>query len=190
MKTQDILNKDIRDVIKSSDKELSQMVSILRSTSRKRYERLEKTGLIDLSPSAKNLIKGGGLPTVKGMSRNQLMQEFKRYTQFLSNKTSTVKGTRKYIKNIQDAVREITGNKDVFEDTDSLLRFYELYDELEETEIAQVLNYRAVMSTLDEVYNTNSDMSNENIIALAEARLNELYERENPTTNIYTSKSI
>lgn len=94
MKTAEILNIDIEDFLKLDKKTLSKYVSQLASTANKRLKRLESVHGGTLSPaySAIERSKGGAHFSAKGKNLNELRGEFTRVSQFLRNKTSTVKG--------------------------------------------------------------------------------------------------
>ena len=106
MTTQQILSLSIRDINKMTEKELRQAVSTLRSTGRKRYERIVESEVY--SPAIKSLWHGAKgdviFPTVRGMDSTTLKNEFKRYKSFLEKKTSTVAGAKRYEKAQQEVV--------------------------------------------------------------------------------------
>lgn len=63
----------------------------------KRIERLKKQEYNESIPALKNI---EGKFSIKGKSGNELAKEIARVNQFLTNKTSTVKGTQDYLKNM------------------------------------------------------------------------------------------
>lgn len=100
MTTKEILNLDISDINKFSERELAKVTNIIRSTARKRINRLNEKGFT--TPALENLQKRlakQNLPFQgKGLSRNKLLQQFIDIKIFLSSKTSTVSGSRDYLK--------------------------------------------------------------------------------------------
>lgn len=191
MTTQQLLNFTQRQLEKATEKELRKVVSTLRSTSRKRYERLENSGVY--SPSAEALKAGGYnnfdyvLPSVAGMDKITLINEYKRYKAFLSSKTSTVSGARKSAKKKHDTIADITGVKLSDEDTTEVLL---LYDEAKKSGVGGVLNYKKVMETTAEVYDEHPDWTKEKILSEVKDRLIKAYEDENSPKAIYPSKSM
>lgn len=63
----------------------------------KRIERLKKQEYSENIPALKNIERKF---SIKGKSGNELAREIAKVNQFLSNKTSTVKGTQDYLKNM------------------------------------------------------------------------------------------
>lgn len=94
MITSEILDISIEDFLKLDKKTLSKYVSQLASTANKRLKRLESAqgGVLSPAYSAIKRSKGGTHFFAKGKNLNELRGEFTRVSQFLRNKTSTVKG--------------------------------------------------------------------------------------------------
>lgn len=94
MVTSEILDISIEDFLKLDKKTLSKYISQLASTANKRLKRLESVqgGVLSPAYSAIERSKGGAHFSVKGKNLNELRGEFTRVSQFLRNKTSTVKG--------------------------------------------------------------------------------------------------
>ena len=94
MVTSEILDISIEDFLKLDKKTLSKYVSQLASTANKRLKRLESVqgGVLSPAYSAIERGKGGAHFSAKGKNLNELRGEFTRVSQFLRNKTSTVKG--------------------------------------------------------------------------------------------------
>lgn len=178
MKTQDYLNLGLKEILKLTEKELRKAVSTLRSTARKRYDRLVEYALVEYSPAAIKLLKGDLLPTIKGMDIKTLRNEFKRYRHFLEMKTSTVKGTRKFIDNMRKGINEATGNTSGFSDRRDVLRFLDIYNKVLDTEIGSIVHYKVVMQAVDEIYVDNKDLSDEEIIDKATKKLDSIYRKE------------
>lgn len=88
-----IMNMSQRDLMKMNEKELRKVISSERSVARKRMERLEK--IEEYTPALSDLLRSGGIPTVKGMDKLALINEHKRYKKYLSAVTSTVTGAKK-----------------------------------------------------------------------------------------------
>lgn len=198
MTTEQILQMNIKQLEKLSSQELRQSVSTLRSTSRKRYERVVESDLY--SPSVEALRKSAKeniFSTVKGMTDEQLINEFKRYRQFLKAPTSTVGGARKSNKKLREETQKATG---VDFDTDELLHYYSLVDQARKTEVGGVLDYRTIKEVTEEVFNKHKDKRketkeenkrfNRSVLKEIEKRLQDIYEEENTPSAIYPSRSI
>ncbi len=143
MTTEQILQMNIRELEKLTPKELRQSVSTLRSTSRKRYERVVESELY--SPSVESLRKSATqeiFTPLRELADEQLINEFKRYRQFLKAPTSTVGGARKSNKKLREETKKATG---VDFDTDELLHYYSLVDQARKTEVGGVIDYRIII---------------------------------------------
>lgn len=179
--TQQILDFTQRDIMALTESELRSVVSTLRSTARKRYERLIIAEV--QSPAIKALWQGvtsnSPVPSVKGMDKGKLQSEFLRYKVFLTAKTSTVRGARHYEKNMRQAVRDTTGREF---SVDELKRFWDLYDSAKNTTIGGMFNYKKIMGVTAEMFDELGELggSNSEILDAIERRLQEEYERENP----------
>ena len=141
---------------------LAQITSRLVSTANKRIKNLGKSKIGQSSPSyqyAKKMNKSG-LFSVKGKSWNELMNTMKETKQFLSRKTSTLKGWKQVRENIQE---DIGGSLDT---TYKSKKFWEVYRRMQETnggifgrkgsssrlssERVQRMIYNAITNTRDE----------------------------------------
>lgn len=189
MTTKELLNLSQKELLNMTEKELRKVVSTLRSTARKRYERIEKADIYSESAVAlwKSSEGGSVFPTVKGMETIQLLNEFKRYKTFLISKTSTVRGARKSQKNKADIVKDITG---VDLTSDSLIKFYSIYDSAKNSTVGGVLDYKKIMSYVAEIYDLHPDWSEEKILKTVEVNLVKAYENENTPLAIYPSLSM
>ena len=189
MITKELLNLSQKELLNMTEKELRKVVSTLRSTARKRYERIEKADIYSESAVAlwKSSEGGSVFPTVKGMETIQLINEFKRYKAFLISKTSTVRGARKSQKAKQKVIKDIT---DIDMNADDMRKFYSIYDEAKQSGVGGILNYRQVMDTVAEVYDENPDWSSSKILDEVEKRLVQAYEEENSPRAIYPSRSM
>lgn len=181
--------------------ELRKNVSVLRSTSRKRYERVVKSDLY--SPSVESLRKSATqeiFTPVRGLTDEQLINEFKRYRQFLKNPTSTVKGSRLANEKLREETKKAVG-VDFGGDfsTDEMLHYYSLVDQAEKTDVGGVLNYRIVKEVVEEVFTEKIDKRketkeenkrfNRSVLKEVEKRLQEEYEKENLPRAIYPSRA-
>ncbi len=195
LKTSEILNLNQRELQKMTDKELRQAVSTLRSTSRKRYERLVESDVY--SPAQNALLKGSEgrtaifTPVAELTDTTQLINEYKRYKGFLSSKTSTVRGSRKANKYIKEQTETAMAERgETVPDGFNWLRYYHLVDVTEKLDVAGAFHYRVLKTVVDEEYSKNVDASEENIMSRVKARLEEMNERENTPSAIYPSTLV
>lgn len=100
-----LLNMELKDLQKMSRADLARNVSKLASAANKRIVRLEKAGVF--SPSVEYAKKHGGKFSVAGKTKQQLLIEYNRVSDFLTSKTSTVRGAKKWEKDVSRGVREI-----------------------------------------------------------------------------------
>lgn len=103
-KVETLLNIDPEMLMNMSRKDLAKNVSILASAGNKRLKRLEQSGVF--SPSAEYVKTRGGNFSVAGKNKNQLMIEYFRLSDFMTAKTSSVRGARKWQTNVKNAVTE------------------------------------------------------------------------------------
>lgn len=95
---------DVKDMMKLSEKELREVVSVMASTANKRLKRMKQAG--ETSPSYEMAMKRsytteqGGKFGVKGKSFNQLRNEFKATSTFLKGRTSGLKKFGEYRKEV------------------------------------------------------------------------------------------
>lgn len=207
MTTEQILQMNLKQIEKLTTQELRQSVSTLRSTSRKRYERVVETGMY--SPAVASLErkaeknKQDVFSTVKGMTDEQLINEFKRYRQFLKNPTSTKKGTKQANVKLHEETEKVVDVGDVDIDdytTDEWLHYYALVDEARKSDAGSVLDYNYAKNVVKELFNKNrhkrkdtregNKRFNKKILKEAEKRLQEIYDKENTPRAVYPSKSI
>lgn len=197
MTTQQILNLTQKELERMTEKELRKAVSVLRSTSRKRYERLVEADVYSQSAIALHRSSSGGIfsdgimgifPSVKNMDTITLLNEQKRYKQFLMSKTSTVKGARKTTNKTKKLIEDLSGGKEFTDE--EITEIFVMADELKnEMNVLQSSTDR--ISAISEVY--DPDLSKDEIMTRAREKMVEIYENDNPTigeSGLYPSKYI
>lgn len=127
MSIKDILNMPIQQINSMNRADLSAVASRLVSASNKRIRRLEASPNGKMSPSYLSYKKRGKPFSVKGKDVNQLRNEMKQMKKFLSQKTSSVSGWKKFKKQFEKRV----GGSMTPEQTD---KFWKVYRRLEEEE--------------------------------------------------------
>lgn len=129
-----IMNMSQRDLLKLSEAELRKVVSSERSISRKRMERLESRE--EYTPAYSELLRSGGVPTVKGMDKLALINEHKKYKKFNSAVTSTITGAKRVkkqaIENLKSGINEKYKLPENFPDVAQDQYFNELADFIEQ----------------------------------------------------------
>jgi hypothetical protein len=172
MKLDEMMNLTMREINKMTRRELAQVVSAMRSVARKRMERIEKQEVY--SPAYSYLQRSGGIPSVKGLDLTALKNEYKRYKHFLSLKTSTVKGSKKYMKETEQAFEDATGQKWSYSE---LIPFYEMLDELRDEGLVNAENYLEVLDYMMTYSAEHPDATKEEILKNARGFINENYEQ-------------
>lgn len=187
MNTQQLLNLSLKELNALSDKELREAVSTLRSTGRKRYERLAESE--EYTPAVKYMqksTKGDAIfPTVRNMDAVQLKNEFARQKHFLEMQTSTKTGVKKARENIRTSTQDIV--KRDLSDAE-VTAIWETVDNLRDGEMGGILNYRQFLDTASEVMRENPDFSQKDLLEESKRRLREIYEDEQRANTIYTSQ--
>ena len=101
----DIINMSFDEFASLNKSELRQAVSRLASTANKRLQRLSKNDLI--SPAQIEAKESGGKFSTRGKSELQLQVEFRRVSNFLTQRTSTVTGARQ----MEEETRQVLKNQ-------------------------------------------------------------------------------
>lgn len=193
MKTQTVLDYTIKDVERLSEKELRQAVSTIRSTARKRYERLVDAeisspamrGIMTKSPDSELIF-----PTVKGMDTTTLRNELQRYKMFINAPTSTKPGAIAYNKRQKEIIHELVGEDLTDEET---VEYWELYEDAKENGAGGVLDYKKVQEVVGEVYkkrrkSNGSKKTRRTLLKESKKRLEKIYADENSPKKVYPSK--
>lgn len=174
MKLEAIMKLNQRDIEKMSRRELASVVSDLRSVARKRIDRIEKNDAFIYSPAYSYIIRGGGIPTVKGMNVTQLKNEFKRYRHFIGLKTSTVKGAKRYYEKSVKNFEKLTGRGF---GTEQIKYFFGLLDDLRDDGLATEKNYNSVLNYMVNYAEENPDATDEEIQNHAREEVRKEYEQ-------------
>lgn len=187
MKTEDFLRLTLSDIEKMTEKELRTAVSTMRSTARKRYERLQDKGLENV---VRSHFKRGApgedpLPTVKGMDEITLRNEYTRYKRFLSADT-TVKKVAAKAKQQTDYMEEFTGKKMTEKQKD---RFFTLYDATKNSAYSNVLHYRERAQIVADVMKSKEykRKANSTMLKEIENRMRLAYEKQYGTDDTLPS---
>lgn len=103
MTIEEVMNLSASDIEAMTDSELRKATRTLVDAANKRMKRIEQRDEI-YSPAYLGARRtGGSFKTSRGTDRQALLNEFKRAKQFLSYKTSTSKGTKSWMKNVEES---------------------------------------------------------------------------------------
>ena len=186
MKTSEALSLSPYQIGKMTEKALRKVVSIIRSTARKRWERLERHGLY--SPAMQAFSKKAKgfdtvLPSVKDLDLVTLRNEYRRYKLFLEAQTSTVPGAKRAREQQTKLVNELAGRSDF--SPNEAAEILRMADELKlADEIARIQSSTKRITAISEEYNIGK--SKDQIMKEAKKRLEEAY--ENRVNAISTSE--
>ena len=103
----DIMDISIDEFSHLSKTELRQAVSRLADAANKRLKRLEKSDVA--SPAYREATEGGNKFSTRGKSEIELQIEFRRVSNFLQDKTSTIKGSRAYMEEARQNLKDTFG---------------------------------------------------------------------------------
>lgn len=129
--TQDILNMPFSELQKMSTSDLRKAVTAVNSTANKRLARLEKAGFTK-SYAYQNAMKEGKFSTKGKTRRNDVYRELARARQFLTMKTSGVRGARK----AQKFATEQNGGHLTEEQNKT---FWDIYRKIEEQNNSEII---------------------------------------------------
>ena len=149
-------------------------VTTLNDVARKRIKNLERAGLTKFSPVLESFQSHGGIRKVRGKSASELQTLFRDLNAFLSAKTSTASGARRYAKHIvsstygaasaitPDALRKAAERAGY-----SASDFWSLYNELKDevtNEFSDILGHYSSEQAVKLIRDTVSDSSVADII--------------------------
>ena len=156
---------DTEDMLMLSKDELKQALLDVQGSVNRRYHRIQKSGVH--SPAVKGMEASGGEISVKGKTLNQLRHEYRRAQNFLSNKSSTIRGSKKIV---QEEAERI-GLKYFSEWSDeSKTKMYDTYNKITERIPEEVLrqNYgggtNEVQKRLTEMMIDDPDLSVDDMV--------------------------
>lgn len=194
-RVQALLNLTPDVLMNMSRRDMARNISILASAANKRIARLEKSGV--RSPALDFVKSHGGKFSVAGKTQNQLLIEYFRLQQFMSSKTSTVRGAkswkRKVEKEVEKAVLLRLDPKDkegkinvrkmvheLFQDKEKEDRFWDLYSRLvEEYDVKE--KYKKVWDDIAQAITTNPNGDTDDLFEMLSEEYEEKYMKNAPT---------
>lgn len=164
--------EDDFDFNKLNRQQLSKVVQQLSRTVNRRFETLERVTR-KKSPAYKSLEKSGGKISIKGKTLNELRYEYVRAKNFLSLKTSTVKGFNKVNKELANRLGFERLSQSQIDD------LWEAYNKLDETKVTKVRKiYSSEQNQVDVAYMILDGKSVDDIITDMNKKLDKDYEVE------------
>lgn len=139
-----------------SKPQLREAVSRLASAANKRLKRVSKDDIV--SPAQIEAVESGGKFSTKGKNEIELQVEFRRVSNFLRDKTSTVTGARELEQEVREELKRRYGigiDKNNFRDM--LKTFKSLYEESPSTQ-SRKLRYGKLKDFDIEIDNTSMDL--------------------------------
>ncbi len=140
--------KSGRSKFTAQERKLRQEASRLSSLANKRLKRMEQQNLQN-SPAYKSWVDSGGAKFgVRGKNMAQVQAEIGRLNKFINQTTSTVRGAKKYYKNVANTVG-ITEYKDIPDLQNKLNNFFEITGKVKEylhntKEIGVAIGYQKI----------------------------------------------
>lgn len=177
--------------IKGYDRDnLARIVTKLDSAANKRLVRLEKAGYSTPAMRAAKIDKGQRF-SVKGKNLKQLRAQYIQVSNFLKSETSTKKGYKRFLKNIQKAFSDrgvkIDGKGDI-DTQDFIQKETKIYDWLKEkSPIIEESGYKYEAMKIISEYVSQDNLSESAIKKRMAKWVKEVYEEEQRKRNIDTS---
>lgn len=110
MRVSDLINLSSRDWNAMSDSELRKNALVLQSAANKRIKRLNESGIY--SPALESLHASGWYHfSIANKNRNEVMEQVRAMGEFMTKKTSTVKGAREVFNRRQKNYEKQFGHK-------------------------------------------------------------------------------
>lgn len=116
MNIKEIMDLTSADLDAMSLQDLKKISNVLNSAANKRVKRLQSSGMSDYSPALASVKEKGKFSTVGKDSKYRVRNEITRAKQFLSAKTSSLKGAKSYKKTVEKLVKSPFGSGDTKKD--------------------------------------------------------------------------
>ena len=162
-------------------KEMRQLTGRLVSASNKRIRRLSKTARGTSSFAYQYVEERGKNFSTRGKDINQLRTEFKTAKQFLSMKTSTIKGWKKYRKEMERRTGYATSGESVEWSESTWKKYWKVYRRFSETHGGTYKKGDSdrIQQMLTEIMNSNDKRkSADSFQKMIEEEYTEMYESD------------
>lgn len=181
LKISDIMDLSWEKLNSLNLEEMRQLTGRLVSASNKRIRRLT-TAKRGTSSFAYQYIEERGKPfSTRGKDLNQLRTEFRTAKQFLSMKTSTIKGWNKYRKEMEERTGYITDNESKEWSDSTWKKYWKVYRRFTETHggVYRKGDSDRIQQELMEIMNSNDKRkSADSFQKLIEEKYDEMYEED------------
>lgn len=150
--------------------ELKAYVGRLKKTASSRLKVLRKRGVepSNIEEAFRRIHKGDDI--------NVMRRQFVYLTKFLNRQTSTLRGYKKWVSNVEKTLGVTFTEK-------QLKRFWKLKDKIEELGVYNALGSKEAISTMAEIYRKNKKLSNGKLLDLLEQELVLVYELKQEESN-------
>ncbi len=171
-KWEKLLQTSIQDFNKMTEPELRSVVRQLNRIANQRLRRAVAKGIS--TPATAAAQRGGGTFTTRNKNLNELRAEYRRVANFLTSRTSTIKGFNQVKKETAETLKKSGVDIDP-NDLDETMRIYEQLKE--QNPWIQSKGYKyAVFQEIDAI---DDDLDIEEKILKMQDQLNEMYEEVN-----------
>ena len=171
MTTSELLKLSSVEISKLKKPQLRKIVQTLANTANKRLKRLQQKRIS--TPASRYANKSGKFST-KGKNINQLRAEYIRAKNFLQSKTSTIRGYKRFKKDVQKNLAE----KGINISSDNLETIFNIYEKMKDIN-PSVAEKNLKYITLQEINEELKDrQTEEEILNRINDNLSQMYEKE------------
>ena len=171
MTTSELLKLSSVEISKLKKPQLRKIVQTLANTANKRLKRLQQKRIS--TPASRYANKSGKFST-KGKNINQLRAEYIRAKNFLQSKTSTIRGYKRFKKDVQKNLAE----KGINISSDNLEPIFNIYEKMKDIN-PSVAEKNLKYITLQEINEELKDrQTEEEILNRINDNLSQMYEKE------------
>lgn len=181
LKISDIMDLSWESLNRLSTDEMKQLTNRLVSASNKRIRRLSKAKRGTSSFAYQFIEERGRNFSTRGKNRNQIYNEFKTAKQFLSMKTSTVKGWNKYRTDMEKRTGYITENESSNWTDSTWKKYWKVYRRFNELHggVMRKGDSDRIQQMLTEIFNTTDKRkSADSFQQLIENEYDDMYEND------------
>lgn len=192
MSISDIMDIDIQSFNKLSESDLRRYTSRLVSAGNKRIRKIESAGIT--TPAYRNLgtIKRFSTQVGKDLTGtqrlNKLRQEFSRVRNFLTSKTSTIRGQKAVVKAVKENLAKSTGLSMKEINKINLSKGFETFHKLQESGRIPSKGSDGSPKFRDFIIQQmaeNPEISEESLMKMTEEHYNEIYEEQETKETIF-----
>lgn len=169
-KWEKLLEISIKDFNKMTEPELRRTVRSLNRIANQRLRRANAAGV--KTPATEGARRSGGVFTTRNKNLNELRAEFRRVSNFLTSKTSTIKGFKQVKKETVQSLKE----RGVDIDAETLDETLSVYEELKEKN-PWIQSRGFKYTVFQEIDDVDDDIDIEEKILMMQEMLDDIYER-------------